>query len=286
MGWNGRSSTNILVVIMVHVDWLTIVGRRQAQENDWTVHSAYITAAQDLDDRSSIFREAVGNPLEWEIVKPRAPYSFARRSADAARTLYVHPMTTHYTLELSGTHCQSIAEYIPRICADYAGQFARLDIAVDMETDTTPFEFDKLISAERVKTRSRLQSSTGQTVYVGSRTSERFARVYRYFEPHPRAKLLRAEFQLKGEYANGTASDIAQGITLDSLASGLGQIFGFTHGCWELRDTPKVVRVASHAQTGSTISWLCGTVAPLLKRLEREGKLDVKAWFEQYVTDV
>lgn len=270
---------------MAHVDWLTIVGRRDTDGEDWTVNAAYVSAAQNLIDNSTTFMEVVGNPLKWQIVKPRAPYSFARRSDDCTRTLYVHPLATHYTLEVSGGFCQRITESIPHLCADFAGQFTRLDIAVDMETETTPFEFDDFVQTERYKTRSRLESSTGQTVYIGSRSSEKFCRVYRYKPPHPRHKLLRAEWQLKGQYANAFAEEIAAGVTIDSLAEGLARDFGFTHGAWEMREAPKMVRVPSHAQSGQTVAWLTQTVAPLLRRLEREGKLDVNAWFAEYVTN-
>lgn len=270
---------------MAHVDWLTIVGRRDTDGEDWTVNAAYVTAAQNLIDNSPTFREVVGNPLKWQIVKPRAPYSFARRSDDCTRTLYVHPLATHFTLELSGVFCQSAQRAIPQICADFTGLFSRLDVAVDMECQTTPFEFDDFVKTERYKTRSRMESSTGQTVYIGSRSSEKFCRVYRYKPPHPRHKLLRAEWQLKGQYANAYAEEIASGVTVDSLAEGLAQDFGFTHGAWEMREAPKMVRVPSHAQSGSTVAWLTGTVAPLLRRLKREGRLDVDAWFAEYVTN-
>jgi len=273
-------------MMSVHVDWLTIVGRRSVIEGDWTLNAAYNEAETWLiDTYQGDFDQAIGQPHRWQIVKPRAPYSFARRSDDNSRTLYVHPLAAHFTLEVSGTHCQRVAQDIPTICKSYAGCFSRLDIACDMDTQVTPAEFDQAIKAERILTRSHMISSTGQTVYVGSRTSERFARIYRYNAPHPRSHLLRAEFQLKGKYANGAAEAIAQGIRLPSLAAGLGQDFGFTHSCWETRESPALVRIPSHAQSGATVHWLCTTVAPLLKRLEREGKLDVQAWLAEYVTN-
>jgi len=268
---------------MAHIDWVTIVGRRRVDEKDWSTTDAYTTASDWLTDLWPTFKEVVGFPLWWQIVKPRAPYSYARRSDDCTRTLYVHPLSTHFTLEISGAHCQRMSGHMPSMLQAYAGYFSRLDIAVDMETTVTPIEFDKGVSAPRIETRSVMQSSTGQTVYIGSRTSERFARVYRYFAPHPRAHLLRAEFQLKGAYANKLAEHIAEGETLESYAAGLGAHFGFTHECWKPSDKAQVLRVQSHAQSGQTVAWLTTTVAPLLRRMNREGKLDVEMWFDQYV---
>lgn len=271
---------------MAHIDWLTIVGRRAVDATQWTVAATYIEAVDWLRDESALFKAAVGNPHEWEIVRPRAPYSYAKRSADASRTLYVHPLSNHFTLEISGTHCQKMAMDMPEFLNAFWPSLSRLDIAVDMETGITPKEFDAAIHAPAIKTRSVMESSTGQTVYVGSRTSERFARIYRYFAPHPRSHLLRAEFQLKGDYAKAAGQAIADGTSIDSLAAGLGDNFGFKHPCWNERSTaPTKLSVPSHAQSGQTVFWLTNTVAPLLKRLEREGRLDVKAWLETYVID-
>jgi len=268
---------------MAHIDWISIVGRRRVDEKDWSTTDAYVTASDWLYDLCPIFREAVGSPVHWQVVKPRAPYSYARRSDDCTRTLYVHPLSTHFTFEMSGAYCHKIPALMPTLLHDFAGYFSRIDLAVDMETTVTPVEFDAAVDAPRIETRSVMQSSTGQTVYIGSRTSERFARVYRYFPPHPRAGLLRAEFQLKGGYANALAEKVSEGVTLESLASGLGKHFGFTHACWSTRHVPQALHVQSHAQSGATIQWLTSTVAPLLRRMNREGKLDVEMWFEQYV---
>lgn len=267
-----------------HIDWLTIVGRREVDGADWSTNQAYISAADTLTDRCSSFIEAVGNPLTWQIVKPRAPYSYARRTPDCTRTLYVHPLAAHFTLEISGTHCTRMEHnHMYDLLRDFGGAFSRLDLAVDMLTPTTPLEFDAYVTAPCVQTHAIMQSSTGQTVYIGSRSSERFARVYRYNPPHPRAHLLRAEFQLKGGYANALAREATAGVTLASLAAGLGQHFGFTHECWKPGETAQMVRVQSHAQSGDTVAWLTKTVAPLLRRLNREGKLDTAEWFKEYV---
>jgi len=269
---------------VAHIDWVTLVGRRSFDENDASVFAAYRTAVEDAMDRQPTFTSIFGFPPEWQIVKPRAPYSFARRSDDCSRTLYVHPLAAHYTIEVAGTHCKTItpAQWIDT-CLHWAGCISRLDIAVDMTCISTPKEFTSALKASKAKTYSEFTSSTGQTVYIGSRTSERYARVYRYNEPHPRAKLLRAEFQLKGVYANEAALQLTEGEALNGIAAGLGEHFGFDHPAWKVDDDPVPLKVQSHAQTGNTVFWLTNTVAPLLKRLNATGKLDAAAWFDEYV---
>ena len=268
---------------MAHIDWLTIVGRRSPEPDDWSVNSAYLTATEWLEARSATFREAFGVPSDWQIVRPRAPYSFARRSDDCTRTLYVHPLATHFTLEVSGAHCGTIKDLMPGILADYADCLSRVDLAVDIETNTTPLSFDSLCTPDRVNTRSKMSSSTGETVYIGSRSSERFVRIYRYKPPHPRSHLLRVEFQLKGDYARALGQDAGAGASLVGIAAELGNHFGFHHPDWKPDAVPRPLKVKSHAQTGNTIHWLTTTVAPLLRRLEREQRLDVEAWMDEYV---
>ena len=270
-------------MIVAHIDWLTIVGRRKPEPDDWSVNSAYLTATEWLEARSATFREAFGVPSEWQIVRPRAPYSFARRSGDCTRTLYVHPLAAHFTLEVSGAHCAKLSALMPQVLADYSDSLSRVDLAVDIETRTTPLEFDALTSPTRINTRSRMASSTGETVYVGSRSSERFVRIYRYTAPHPRSHLLRVEFQLKGDFARALGQDAGAGASLVGIAAELGNHFGFHHPDWKPDAIPSPLRVKSHAQTGNTIHWLTTTVAPLLRRLEREQRLDVEAWLDEYV---
>jgi len=268
----------------VHIDWLSIVGHRRVVDQDWTLGAAYSDAVETLVDSMSTFKEVFGDPLRYQIVKPRAPYSYARRSDDCTRTLYVHPLAAHFTFEVSGSFCSANAEHMPTILRAFAGQFSRLDVAVDMECAVTPLEFEAAIVGGASQTRSQFVSNTGQTVYRGSRTSERFARIYRYNPPHPRSHLLRAEFQLKKGYANELAKQASEGASLDSLAAGLGEIFGFRHSVWALAAKPVSLGMHNHAHSGSTVYWLTATVAPLLRRLQAEGKLDTARWFETYVS--
>ena len=266
-----------------HIDWMTIVGRNEPDKAELGVAAVYSRASAWLDAESDVFEPAMGSPLDWEIVRPRAPYAYARRSQDATRTLYVHPLAPHFALEVSGTHCSRIPAQIPALMRDFQPHFSRIDLAVDMECEVKPSEFCADLGETIVKTRADMVSSTGETVYLGARSSERFVRVYRYFPPHPRAHLLRAEFELKGDYARALAAEVAQGVTLGSLAAGQGDHFGFQHPVWSDKDMPVTLKVTSHAQTGNTVAWLTSTIAPLHRRLEREGKLDVAAWMNSYV---
>lgn len=267
-----------------HIDWISMVGRRSILETDFSVFAAYQTAWEDVQDRQPTFTSIFGSASLWPIVKPRAPYSFARRSPDGTRTMYVHPLASHYTIEVSGQACGRVTpEEWHATLAAWGGALSRLDIAVDMACDVTPRQFEQQATDSKVKTRSQFVSSTGETVYLGSRSSERYVRIYRYNAPHPRSHLLRTEFQLKHGYANAAAESLVDGESLDGIAAELGRVFGFAHPCWPGDPNPVPLVVHSHAQSGNTVHWLTNTIAPLLRRLEREKKLDVSEWYKTYV---
>lgn len=267
-----------------HIDWMSVTLPLATAGEDWTIRDTTARAVNELRDRCGSFIEAFGSPLDWQPSHGRAPYSISRRSDDGTRALYLHPELPYFTFEASGQACQKARHYMTALCTAFDGLFTRLDLAVDIETDVTPSAFAEQAKPPLIKTRSVMQSSTGETVYIGSRTSEKFVRIYRYNAPHPRAHLLRAEFQLKKAYANGLARRIVDGVTLESLASGFGQQFHFKHPCWNVSPEPTRIKVASHAQSGNTIAWLTQTVAPLMRRLQAEGRLDVEAWIAEYVT--
>jgi len=269
----------------VHIDWMSITPPLQEAGEDWTIRDTTARAVNELTDRCGSFIEAFGSPLDYEPSSGRAPYAFSRRAADATRTLYLHPALPYFTFEASGTACQRAQQYMPALCGAYQGLFTRIDLAVDIVTDTTPSEFAAQANPPLIKTRSVMQSSTGETVYIGSRSSEKFVRIYRYNAPHPRAHLLRCEFQLKSKFANALARRVQDGVSLESLAAGFGLQFNFKHPCWGGLDAPNKIKVGSHAQSGNTIAWLTQTVAPLMRRLQAEGRLDVQAWIAEYVID-
>jgi len=95
--------------------------------------------------------------------------------------------------------------------------------------------------------------------------------------------LLRAEFQLKGDYARSVGEMVGDGMALNGIAASLGETFGFQHECWIPDSTPTPLKVHTHAQSGNTVYWLTNTIAPLLRRLQREQRLDLEAWLDEYV---
>lgn len=216
--------------------------------------------------------------------KSRAPYKQRWANDDNSVSLYTHANLNHATCEISGTHCERLhrVDLIDPILELVFNRVTRVDIASDMLTATRPTEFAEKRVAGRYKSGGHQFSNDGETVYVGSKTSNRYARVYRYNPPHDRAHLLRSEFVIRKEDARLTAQAILRD-GVDAVALALGLAFGWQHPDWNSDvATPAELRSwRPERHKGSTVFWLNDTIAPLIARLHNEGVIDVY----QYLTD-
>lgn len=223
---------------------------------------------------------------EWEQRAGRAPYSLGFARSDGGCYLFAHPNLPHALIELTGRGCGSSSSRgtLNLILGEVASRISRLDVACDMLCSTDPIDFAAARSEGRFKAHSEMVSSSGTTAYVGSKTSDKYARVYRYNEPHERAHLLRCEYVLKAETARSAAlAVIHDGI--DAVAKALGSDFGWQHEDWQ----PNSQKAAEmpvwrpERREGKTVYWLNTQVAETLVRLHRAGVLDATEWLHDNV---
>lgn len=120
-----------------------------------------------------------------------------------------------------------------------------------------------------------MRSESGETCYLGSQKSNRYARVYRYHPPHPRAAFLRCEMVCRDQDAKDTANAILH-HGLRNTAAALGGVFGWTHSDWTLTPPTDLELAAYRADRhgGKTEYWLHAQVIPALRKLKREGKIE------------
>ena len=130
------------------------------------------------------------------ISASRKPYTRRHNLLAEMGVLYFNPKLDYCTAELTGRGCTKImTDDIFEMVAEQAlDTVSRFDVAIDFQTDVMPDEFVMAGISDRIKSRSMVQSATGQTAYIGSPTSDMMARVYKYEPPHERAGLLRIEF--------------------------------------------------------------------------------------------
>lgn len=271
--------------MITRIDWISFTvffhPEQDGNELDALRHAA--TAIEELSDEIPGLLHLHG---ELEPGQGRAPYRNSWRNRSGGVTLFTGPNLPHALVEVSGRSCERmhLAGTITPFLALVADRLSRLDIACDMLCETSPLDFVAQRADGRFKSHSEFVSASGTTAYVGSRTSDRYARVYRYNEPHERAHLLRSEFVVKKENARATAAAIlADGI--DAVAVSMGANFGWEHPSW----TPAPAEPAElkmyrpDRREGKTLYWLADTVAPLLVRLQQEGVLDAQAWLDENV---
>jgi hypothetical protein len=186
---------------------------------------------------------------------------------------------------VSGKGCArlSLSETTASLLFDVQARLTRLDVTTDIETDCTPMEFVNAGYSDRIKSRASYNSPTGSTEYVGSRSSNRLGRVYRYVAPHPRSHLLRVEHELKKEAARAAAAwMLAYGV--ESVQASIGAEMGWKHPLWT-PEQPSAGRIGvprGDRTLGKTELWLRSQAAPAFAKLYAAGLIeDPEAWLKE-----
>lgn len=253
----------------VLIDWLT-----------WTVHRASGDVSEV--DAFAAFRAAVatesGGLLRVEgdpAPRVRRPYTYAAALDVDAGLLLWNPALSYATVELSGRSLAALdADDAVRLVGMVANTVTRVDLAIDIATDELPFDVVDAGYSGRIRTVSRVDSPTGQTVYLGSPKSDRMARIYVYRDG-PRAGLLRFEFVARRTQAKAVASAIAAGASVVDAVSGMAQHYRLQTPLLEdLTNAAHVQAAYSDRQTSKTKRWLLRQVRPALLRLHDSGDID------------
>lgn len=271
--------------MLTKIDWISFTVRRVVEEGD-TERSALGQGWDALEELWEDCYNALNVTHDWTWQKGRKPYAASYRSPDNGVAIFVHPRLDHILFEISGRGCDTLAKYehAEAFLESIAGRLTRLDVAVDMHTDTSPTDFLAEREMKRFKSSGIQTSESGITCYIGSRTSNRYACVYRYNPPHERSHLLRSEFRMKAEDAEYCARAIlAEG--LPAVAKTLGDQFGWRHPDWQPdAEDAAILRVwRPERGAGKTLFWLADTIAPLLVKLHNEGSINLHSWLAENV---
>lgn len=186
-------------------------------------HAFYTVFPQEFD--------AISGDGTWDIVPAKGFYSW--RSTHRASLVAVSwgTVNAHLFVELAGQSCDWL-----RLSGLFGGlversfqRVSRIDCAIDILCKTKPQHFIAAGYAKRFKTAGAdIHSKTGDTVNIGNRKSDRFARVYRYAPPHPRSGLLRVEAEYKGKAAKELGKLLASSGEIEAVRSA-HVVFGWKH---------------------------------------------------------
>jgi len=264
----------------VHIDWLTFSmamiypSGLTGEEKPSDVYAETIRMAFLRTFGEELTAAAFGGV--WaQAERSRAPYQDAWKMGDTI-TVFSSPTLVHMCVEISGSGCEDLiaAGLMDRVLSKVYERVTRIDIACDIETKTTPPEFVAAIVGKRMQSSGYQKSNRGETCYVGSQKSDRYARVYRYAPPHPRSHLLRVEHVFRKDYAKQTARACISG-ELAPVANACAKAFGWGHKDYVVTEavSASLSAVKSEKNMGGTVAWLVTAAAPAFKKLVDAGTI-------------
>lgn len=219
------------------------------------------------------------NTLHWEVTQPTEGGTAIIVEQRSGMRVKVQPNNKWVAVDLSGKACQWFRSegQFDGLLERTAPRASRIDIAADVRCDNSPTEVASSITNKRMKITSIETTVSGESVYVGSRKSERHLVIYRYAEPHPRAALLRFELR----FSKRTARIVATQVQREGTQS-VGQALLATYHCLHpvcidvvQGSAPAVITPDARVKTGR-YRWLLTVVPVSIARAihEREITLD------------
>lgn len=272
-----------------HIDWLSIsIPLTQMYTSIIKDETGTVKRMYEARDRKMFnLMDSFGDMVESG---GRAPFNRSYHSSKGGFTYYETDKKPYCLVEFTGKGCTNLYRvgWMDSILKDWHDRVTRLDIAVDMVTDIRPTLFAKGKGEHgKFKSESVVVSESGETVYIGSKSSNRYLRVYRYNEPHPRSNILRSEFVLRDDYGKQAAQQISMGVSLNEIIKGLYHSFGWT----DLSDiiTGKRVLLTStpkEVHQGKRERWLLTQVLPALREMGEGGNVEFFKYFQKLIDEI
>lgn len=152
----------------------------------------------------------------------------------------------------------------------------RIDIAVDVMTGDMPSHVCRFISPRKGTPTSIIESTSGETIGFGGRSGERYLRIYKYAPPHPRAHLLRWEWELKGNHALQASAAVARGDGLPSIVAGLMKPLRIVYPplLGLIGESPPTPLNYQRRETAGHTLWLYRVCIPALRDAVARGDLE------------
>lgn len=266
-----------------HIDWLTWT--QQPERQPESITELYHIARRTLRGLSDEHERWLFDGQGFDRTARQANFNLCLSRDDNGVIVGGQGPTGLMLFTATGRACQPLHNpaYARRIVGEVGELVTRFDYAIDFPADTLPSKFANARSHQGFRTVSFIRSDTGETVYVGSRKSDRFARVYRYNPPHPRSHLLRVEFVFRRAMARSTAVQYCAEESDERFCAKLFATWGFNHPITR-EITPTDERIAAPTvdrHTEDTIAWLYKQVVPALQRVMATGGFDMTDFLEK-----
>lgn len=266
-----------------HVDWLSFTLPTSAEPD--MAADLYLIAKHLLTQVSEAHRDYIFNGIMFEPSVGRAPFRYCLEREDYGVRIYAGGHVEYVLVEITGRACEGLREFesFAGFVMPIAENLTRLDIAVDVRCDVRPTEFTNKRDGKAFRSVSYIKSDDGETVYIGSSKSDRFCRVYRYNQPHPRADTLRVEYVFRRGLASSTARFIVGSKGWGAFAAAAGNTYGWKHPVYRPGEasTEKLTAQIVTKAADKTTFWLYRQVAPALARMVQKEGFDLTSWLEE-----
>lgn len=214
----------------------------------------------------------------WIPERPRQNYPYVVSSASVAGLSCLasepnSPMGVH--VSWSGTALQTVnPRAVLRQALSMGANITRIDIAIDAYRLLLLGSMKLWLDHGDAETRARdwnlITGRTGQTLYVGSRTSEKFLRVYdKAAEQKQDGPWYRIELECKGDFARGVALHVdANGY--DYYGDVIKSFCDFPqYAPWqEILTSPTLLEgISKPDKQRDSFGWLMRSVAPTVAKL-------------------
>jgi hypothetical protein len=264
----------------IQIDWLSFTAPLPDRKRNITL-GAEIDLATRIFDKYPMLDYLRGNYRHHNgaegliLAKARFPYKNSLKNTDNSLRLFFDRDHDHVLAEISGQGCQQLyregnLNFLLRLAEQ---RLTRIDLAYDVRCDHDPETVYKEIPDTKFRSSGSQISDTGKTVYVGSRKSQRYARIYRYAFPHPRHDLLRFEMVFRKEQAKYVGGSVLQ-QGLEATIRSAGAVFGFDNcEVWQLESAKGITAYRPERGRAKSERWFYSQVVPAIRRMISEGIL-------------
>jgi len=269
------------------VDFYTATTRARAGKGATTEH-AERTFVQDIGNLWGGVFSHVSSFDDFTAGDHQPRYVLSLKDRLTGVQFGVGGTTETIRLDASGTVCDRLrgmvyadgSNALERVIKSGNQNATRLDLCADFNHPIPPYFIYEKSGTPRIKAGTMEYSETGWTYYVGSRGSDRFAKIYLYDEPHPRCNATRCEFQFRDTYANAARDEIEAGVTLETLYKRACNTFGISilQEMLETGDYGKFTASRAKTPDPDTLRWAWNTAFPALVRLVRDGDFNIEAF--------
>ena len=231
---------------------------------------------------------------------PRNGYTAAVTNDAGMLLQYADRLDMGTNLLCTGSALSAASELLPDFdgrlydCLLTSKTVSRLDVAIDSKPGGMLPDLVRLCRAGHQITHAQRWSviegsEGGQTLYIGSRTSERMMRIYdKAAQMKDKPGLWdRIELEVKGDAALRLARALATHDRPDVIRGWINDFCRFNHPEWMKIMTDSDIHYApSQRKTTDTREWLFYTVAPVIAKLHKQGDHNLINEFLTYVASL